>query len=85
MEQAGSTQCHGDRAGRLWVFLTLFVLEQHLDVESSLCEMKVVSWLISHQSISKNQKPQAVAAAPYGHIASWNMISVSFSEWSADL
>lgn len=85
LEQAGSPQWHGDRAGRLWVFLALFVLEQHLDVKSSLCEMKVVSWLISHQSIPKNWKPQVVAAAPYGSIASWNTISVRISECSPDL
>lgn len=82
IEQAGS---EGNRAERLWVFWLLFVLEQHLDVESSVRGMKVLSWLISHQSISKKQKPQAVAAAPYGGLGSFNTISVRFSEKRPDL
>lgn len=83
MEEAAGSD--GNGAERLGVFSTLFVLEQHLDVESSVWGMKVLSWLISHQSISKKQKPQAVAAAPYGSLGSFNMISVRFREERADL
>lgn len=83
MEEAAGSD--GNGAERLGVFSTLFVLEQHLDVESSVWGMKVLSWLISHQSISKKQKPQAVAAAPYGSLGSFNTISVRFREKRADL
>lgn len=83
MEEAAGSD--GNGAERLGVFSMLFVLEQHLDVESSVWGMKVLSWLISHQSISKKQKPQAVAAAPYGSLGSFNTISVRFSEKRPDL
>lgn len=83
MEEAAGSD--GNGAERLGGFSTLFVLGQHLDVESSVWGMKVLSWLISPQSISKKQKPQAVAAAPYGSLGSFNMISVRFSEKRPDL
>lgn len=65
---------------RGWVFSMLFVLEQHLDVESSMLGTKVLSWLISPQSISEKQKSQAVAAEPYGSVGAFNMIRVRLSE-----
>lgn len=80
MEEAGSD---GNGAERLGVVPMLFVLEQHLDVESSVWGKKVLSWLISHQSTSKNKNPRQ----SLHHMAAWsfNMISVRFSEKRPDL